>query len=160
MDEACFNQGPVGVPGDAESRKYAGGVYIDLDRSKLGASENLILHLTYLPLGPTHQRPDGQTYSPSESAIFRVNLVKNNQELINIQSTQQPRHLTYYGDENTPVIVQSLSVTAPPDGSVRQDQVLIPLAATDSSVNRIHIQRVSGSAILIDATLLRTSKAP
>ncbi len=154
LDDNCLGAGPVGTPGSDSSRKYIGGVYIDLDRSKLASDENVLLHLTYLPLGPGNQRPDGQPFSQSEQPMFRINLVKNPQTLSNIQSQSQPRGLGLFDDATTPTLVQSLSILGSPDLGVRQEQVLIPLS-TDAEISRIQIQRVSGSAVLIDLSLVR-----
>lgn len=154
FDQACIDQGPI-VSSDPEiSKLNAGGMYFDLDRGKLGPNENLILHLTYLPLGEMHKRPDGEKFTASESAVLKVHLIRNGQIEAALREVLQPRHIAYSDTDGYPQIVQSLAVLAPPTGSVHQDQIVVPISI-DSSIDRIRIERVSGSAILIDAAIYR-----
>jgi len=154
FDEQCVDQGPFAGTDAITSKQFAGGVYIDLDRTALGERENLALNLTYLPLGTKNQRPDGQLYSREESAYFKVHLLSTGESLSDLLSALQPRHLWYTNETDYPKIVHSIEVLAPPDGSPRTEQIILPLGL-DASIDRIRIERVSGSGILIDAALYR-----
>ncbi|MGK5083687.1 hypothetical protein WDW37_10320 [Bdellovibrionota bacterium FG-1] len=155
MDNACEKEGPIANGDPAINKLLAGGAYIDIDRNALGANENLLLTLTFLPLGTKNLRPDGQAFTHSESAVFKVHLIKTGQTADVLQSIQQPRHLAY-ADSITqyPEVAQSLSIIAPPTGQIMQEQVLIPLSM-DPGIDRIRIERYSGSGILLDASVFR-----
>lgn len=154
FDESCAEAGPI-ASGDASTSKLmAGGVYIDIDRSQLSDRENMILHLTYVPLGERNRKPSGVNYDTTEAALFKIHLQTTNLSADAIQAELQPRHLAYASDKVFPKTVETLSVLSPPTGSMRQDQILIPLSS-DPNIDRIRIERYSGSAILIDATLYR-----
>ncbi|MBC7690918.1 MAG: hypothetical protein H7222_04060 [Methylotenera sp.] len=154
QDEFCPGAGPAASPDPSTSKLFAGGAYLDIDRSQLGPHENLLLHLTYIPMGTQSQKPDGSLYSQAETAVLRVHLLKSGSTETAIRSGIQPRHLISADPAIHPKIVQTLHIVAPPTGSVRQDQIVIPLTA-DPNIDRIRIERVSGSAVLIDATLIR-----
>jgi hypothetical protein len=154
FDDQCFNQGPFSGGDALISKQYAGGANIDLDRSALGERENLLLNLTYLPLGTKNQRPDGQLFSKEETAFFRIHLISTSESESKLLSALQPRHLWYTNDNQYPKVVHTLDVLASESGTPRTDQIVIPLGV-DDSIDRIRIERVSGSAILIDAALFR-----
>jgi hypothetical protein len=154
FDDQCVNQGPFSGGDTQISKQYAGGVYLDIDREELGDRENLLLNLTYLPLGTENSKPDGQLFSQEETANFKVHLMSTGESLAKLQSALQPRHLWYTNDNQYPKIVHTIDVLAPPSGTPRTDQIVLPLGI-DSSIDRIRIERVSGSAILIDAALFR-----
>jgi hypothetical protein len=155
FDNACKNANPVLYADPELSKENAGGVYIDIDRGQLGPNENLLLNVTFLPLGSSNLKPDGMRLSDKESAVLEVHLIKTGQTQDALQTTQQPRYVRYADQQALfPEIVQRLSVLSPPTGEVRQEQILIPLS-TDPLIDRIRIQRRSGSAILIDASVFR-----
>jgi hypothetical protein len=154
FDDQCVGQGPFAGSDALTSKQFAGGAYIDVDRTVLGERENLLLNLTYLPMGTKNQRPDGQLYSREESAFFKIHLISTGETQSQLQAALQPRHLWYTSETEYPKIVNTIDVLAPPDGSPRTDQIVIPLGI-DSTIDRIRIERVSGSAILIDAALFR-----
>ena len=154
FDNSCANAGPI-LDGDPSVNKLlAGGAYIDLDRSQLAAGDNLLMNLTYLPLGITNQHPDGARFTAAESAQFKIHLVKTGRDLSFILAALQPRYYSYSDTHQFPQIVQTLSVLAPPTGEVRQEQIVLPISM-DPGIDRIRIERYSGSAILIDATVFR-----
>ena len=155
QDQFCAGAGPIVSSDPSISKLNAGGAYIDIDRSSLGPNENVILNLTYIPMGTTNLRPDGTTFSSAEIAVLKVHLINSGESAISIQSTFQPRYLKFSDTTQFPHVVEELQVLAPPTGAVRQDQLLIPLGI-DSSIDRIRVERVSGTAILIDATVVRT----
>jgi len=153
-DNSCINAGPIANPDPSVSRLLAGGAYIDIDRSQLGVNENLILNLTFIPLGTSNIDPNQSYLATSETAIFKVHLIKTGQSGDTIRQVQQPRYLTYSMASQFPEVVQDLAVLAPPTGQVRQEQVYIPLTM-DPGIDRIRIERYSGNAILIDASIYR-----
>ncbi len=159
FDSACAKQGPVNTTDSSISKLLAGGVYIDLDRSKMGTTENLVLNLTFIALGPDHRRPDGANYDPSEAAQLKIHLIRTGLSLDSIQAALQPRHLQYSSLDEYPQVVDTLAVLAPPASGLRQEQVILPISAS-STIDRIRIERYSGSAILIDASVFRTQPAP
>jgi hypothetical protein len=154
FDSSCIGSGPIDSPDPLQNKLYAGGVYFDIDRTQLGTYENLILNLTFLPLGPTNQSPTINTMTSADTAVFQVDLVTTGQSNSALEAVLQPRFLTYTDNNEFPTVVQTLSVLAPPTGQIRQEQMLIPLSV-NPSIDRIHIKRVSGSGILIDASLFR-----
>jgi hypothetical protein len=154
LDNSCADAGPIATSDPQVSKLLAGGAYIDIDRSKLGAGESVILNLTYIPFGKANQRPDGERFEANETAQLRVHLVRTGQAADSLRSVLQPRHLAYAATDQFPQVVQTLSVLAPANGEVRQDQLLIPLAI-DPGIDRIRIERYSGSAVLIDAGIYR-----
>jgi hypothetical protein len=154
FDQFCAKAGPV-ASNDAEvSKLLAGGVSIDIDRTQLGPNENLLLHLKYLPLGPAYQRPDGRAYGESESAVFRVHLMQTGQTEAQLRRVFQPRYFNYYDSQVFPKIVHTLSYLAPAGGGVREDQIVLPVSMS-SGIDRVRIERYSGSAVLIEATVHR-----
>lgn len=154
MDESCTDLGPIATTDPVISKAYAGGIYIDLDRSKLGPNENLLLTLTYIPLGDLNQKPYGASFDNSEEAQIRVHLVKTGLSKDSLQSIIQPRYFTYTNPDSYPEIVQTLSLTSLPTGSLRQDQLILPVSI-DPAIDRIRIERYLGSAIFIDVNIHR-----
>ena len=120
----------------------------------LGSKENLLLTLTYIPLGESNRQPSGEQFSSSQSAIFKIHLISTNLAEGALMQILQPRYLTFSDPSQFVKKVETLSIIAPPTGTVRQEQILLPISA-DSSIDRIRIERYSGSAILIDASIFR-----
>ena len=154
FDSACDGVGPIADPDPNISKLLAGGVYFDIDRTQLGVTENLLLNLTFLPLGQVNNSPNSAPLSSADEAVFRIHLVQTGQSQSTLQSALQPRYLEYTGNSSFPEIVQDLSVVTPPTGEPRTEQVVIPLSA-NSNIDRIRVERYSGTAILIDASLFR-----
>jgi len=155
-DTACVGAGPIASADPSISRLLAGGAYIDIDRTQLGTTENLILNLTFMPLGPTNIGPNQSYLTSDESAVFKIHLVRTGQSGDTIRTEAQPRYLTYASTTQYPEIVQNVAFISPPTGQIRQEQVLIPLSA-DPTIDRIRIERYSGNAILIEASVFRMS---
>jgi hypothetical protein len=153
FDAFCKKANPLSVDPEI-SRQNAGGAYLDIDRSQLQSDENLVLNLTFIPLGLLNQNPDGSPVSASESAVLEVNLVKTGLSEESVKSIPQPRYVEYADTGTYPHIVESLSVLSAPTGEIRQEQMLLPISI-DPNIDRIWIRRKTGSAILIDATLYR-----
>lgn len=154
LDFSCVGAGPIS--GDSETTKLlAGGIYFDIDRAQLGARENLLLNLKFLPLGPENTYPDGLTRFPvSESAFFKVHLINTGQPLDTLLRLLQPRHIFYADTGQFPVTVDTLSVIGPPTGQVTETQLVLPISL-NAGIDRIRVERYSGSAIFIDASLFR-----
>ncbi len=145
--------------GDSQGVQSVGGVYIDLDRTQLNPNENLLLNVTLLPLGPSNVDPVGDSIEASESAQFRVNLVRTSDTFDHLQRAPQPRAVLYSDPSSYPVLAYDLAILAPPTGQVRQEQILIPLSL-DPTADRIRIERVAGSGIILDAHLVRLNPNP
>jgi hypothetical protein len=154
FDHQCAKAGPIATTDPDVNKLLAGGAYIDLDRSALGPNENVLLSLTYLPLGPENQRPDGVKFGEKEKAVFRIHLSKTGLSAEAHRQVPQPRHMTFADAERYPQVVQALEVLSPRSGHVRQDQILLPISI-DRGIDRVRIERLSGSAILIDASVIR-----
>ncbi len=152
FDEACVNAGPIASNDPSVSKLLAGGVDIDLDRDKLGPNENILLQLTLMPLGDQNRSPDSTMFDEAEESAFRIHLMSTGKDEEILKQVYQPRYLTYTDDQAYPKLIDTLSVVSVPTGKIRQEQVLIPLSAFPE-VDRIRIERYSGSAILLETTL-------
>jgi hypothetical protein len=154
FDSACVSEGPLQSSDPTVNSLLAGGAYFDIDRTQLGALENLILNVTIFPLGSVNQSSSLGQITFSDDSLFRVHLIHTGQTGDAIRQVLQPRYISYADTAVYPETVQTLSILAPPTGQITQEQILIPLSA-DPGIDRIRIERYSGSAILIDASLFR-----
>ena len=154
FDNACIKAGPIVSSDDSVNKLLAGGVYFDIDRTQLGKDENLILNLTLLSLGNGVFGPNKVLMTTNDNTLFKVHLMRTGQSAESLLTVNQPRHQSYSDPDQFPKLVQSLSVLSPSPGQSQQEQIIIPLRA-DPSIDRIRIERYSGSAILIDASLFR-----
>lgn len=154
FDDQCANEGPIASADPSLNKLLAGGAYIDIDRTQLGANENLLLNITYLPMGTNNLNPDDTLVTTAETAVFRVHLIKTGQTQQQLEGALQPRYMGYSDTQEYPETVQSLSVMAPPSGQIAQEQVMVPITV-DPGIDRIRIERYSGSGILLDAAVYR-----
>lgn len=154
FDSSCINAGPIISSDQNINKAYAGGIYFDIDRNYLGTYENLLLHLTFFPLGPSNTDPTNQSMAISDSSNFNIHLIQTGKATSFLQGVLQPRYLFFANMNQYPKIVDTLSIIAPPTGQIRQEQIFIPLSI-NPNIDRIRIERVSGSGIIIDATLFR-----
>jgi hypothetical protein len=154
FDRSCYNAGPIYSPDNAVNKLLAGGAYFDIDRSQLGAHENLILNLTFIPLGTSNTGPDQNVLESDQSAVFKVHLIRVGESGDVIRQRPQPRNRIYASTEQYPKTAQDIAIIAPPTGQIRQEQIFIPLSI-DPAIDRIRIERYSGSGILLDASLYR-----
>jgi hypothetical protein len=157
FDHSCEKAGPIFSSDPAVNKLGAGGVYFDIDRSVMGEQENILLTITFIPLGPNNLQSSAgiaDALLGDDSALFRIHLVKTGSTGDDLRRVFQPRYLTYADTNAYPEVVKTLAILAPPTGEVRQEQILIPLAM-DPNIDRIRIERYSGSAVLIDASLYR-----
>jgi|GEM_PF-2341824 len=148
----CYGQGPIAS--GPQSALLSGGVYFDLDRSALGPNENLLLHITSIPLKYSNAAPASLTFSAADNALFNVHLMRTQLPPNSLASSLQPRFLTYSAQTVYPQIARKIAVFAPASGQIREEQILIPLSE-DPSIDRIRIEKYSGSAILVSASLYR-----
>jgi hypothetical protein len=154
QDQACVGSGPIQSEDPEVSKLLAGGVYLDLNRDELGPNENVLLHLTYIALSPQQISGSGAALASNDITHFKVHLVASGTSANEMQAAQQPRHLYYSDTERYLKIVDSIAVLSPADGAVRSEQFVLPVAS-DSRIDRIRVERHSGSAILIEAKLIR-----
>ncbi len=131
-----------------------GGVYLDLDRTQLSPTENLLLSVTLLPMGPSQSDPQGNALASSQSAYFRVTLVQTQQSQAQLISQTQPRALVYANTSSYPIRAYDIAVLAPPVGQIREEQILVPISM-DPNIDRIRIERISGSGMILNASLSR-----
>lgn len=161
FDNACLGAGPLVSIDPSITKKLIGGVYFDLDRSQLNATENLLLHLTFFPVGYHTQIPDAGNNSDvlinadmNDLPIIKIHLYRTGETLDTLQQIFQPRALTYADTTGYPLTVDSFLTLSAPYGQIREEQIFIPLAAYPS-VDRIRVERFSGSLIFISASLYR-----
>ncbi|MGZ3688346.1 MAG: hypothetical protein ACXVBW_08605, partial [Bdellovibrionota bacterium] len=154
FDNQCAKAGPIASPDPEINKLLAGGAYFDIDRTQLGPNENLLLNITYIPLGTNNQDPNSQQIPSDQTAFFKVHLVRTGQSGDQLRGITQPRYFSYNDQTAFPEIAQEIAILAPPTGQIRQDQVLLPISI-DPTIDRIRIERYAGSGILIDASLYR-----
>lgn len=154
LDKFCDRAGPISIGDPSINKLLAGGVYIDIDRDQLGDNENLLLTLTHLPLDYSGRYSDASYIGLSGAATFKVHLIKSGLSASEVRLAFQPRHLLFADTDRFPQIVQSLAVFAPPRGQIRQEQIIVPLGI-DAAIDRIRIERFSGTGILMEASVLR-----
>lgn len=157
FDQACIKQGTIQDSDPTVNKLYAGGVYIDLERDHLGERENLLLNLTIVPLSQENRAPSGAMLSTDDQAVFRVHLIEADQDVDVLRATNQPRHLAYTSERNYPKVLSSLTILTPQEGSMREEQIVIPLSSFPSA-DRIRIERESGSAVIVRATVYRMGR--
>jgi hypothetical protein len=154
QDQACVASGPIQSEDPEVNKLLAGGAYLDLNRDELGPNENVLLHLTYIALGPNQISGSGAALANNDVTHFKIHLVASGTSASEMQAAQQPRHLYYSDTERYLKIIDSIAVLSPADGAVRSEQFLLPISS-DSRIDRVRIERYSGSAILIEAKLIR-----
>jgi hypothetical protein len=154
MDHACAGLGPSASKDFKQNKLRAGGVDIDINRSVLQEGESLLLNLTFYALGPDQRKPDGQFFQQNETPIFEIHLINSQGSSSRATSVAQPRHLFYSDSQEYPRVVHKLSVFSPVHPGIQQEQVIIPLGI-DPNIDRIRIERYSGSSILVEATVHR-----
>ena len=149
----CSGQGPIASGPDTSY--LSGGVYFDIDRTQLGTNENLLLHLTSIPLNYASTPPASiPSFSASDNALFNIHLISTGLTASALEQSLQPRFLTYSSETAYPQVAKKISTLAPATGQIREEQILIPLAA-DPTIDRIRVEKYSGSAILVSAALYR-----
>jgi hypothetical protein len=151
-DEWCIRQGPIISPSEELTKSRIGGVNIDLDRTQLGASEDLLMVLTYHALDQNASWPSA--HASFDRTILEVNLVTTQLSLDLLLGSKQPRPWSDHGNTEMPVQISRLVQLEDPFGSLRSESVVIPLSQ-NALVDRIRIERVRGSFHLYQVDLYR-----
>jgi hypothetical protein len=151
-DDWCVRQGPIISPTEDLTKARVGGVNIDLNRSELGASEDLLMVLTYHALDQNASWPDA--HGTADRTILEVNLVTTSLSLELLLGAKQPRPWSDHGNPEMPVQISRLVRLEDPFGSLRSESIVIPLSQ-NALVDRIRIERVRGSFHLYQVDLYR-----
>jgi hypothetical protein len=152
-DDWCANQGPIRNYDTETSKAYVGGVSIDLDRTQLGANEDLLMLVTY----HSYKQDAGTWPGPqlaNDRTILKVNLVATLSSFESLIGIKQPRAWSYYQASQAPVLIKEIATLEDPYGSLRTEQVYIPLSQ-NALVDRIRLDRVRGSYHLFQIDLYR-----
>jgi hypothetical protein len=155
-DSFCSFQGPI-ISNDPETTKsFVGGVNIDVDRDELGEAEDLLMVITYHSLNANSTAatnwPAAQT--AVDHTVLKINLVQTQMDLSSLWAVKQPRAWSYYPVSSFPVLWDTVATLEDPWGSLRSEQVLIPLSKS-ADMDRIRIERVRGSYLLFQVDLYR-----
>lgn len=155
-DDWCSGQGPI-LSSDPETTKsYVGGVSIDLERTELGANEDLLMVVTYHALGANYSAsgvwPGVQT--SADKTMLRVSLGTTNLDLSTLLSLRQPRVWSTYQNSSFPVVWQEVAAFEDDLGGLRSEQVILPLSKS-VAIDRVRVERVRGSFHLYQIDLYR-----
>jgi hypothetical protein len=159
-DDWCAGQGPI-LSSDPETTKsYVGGVSIDLERTELGANEDLLMVLTYhalsanyvAPAGPTNLWPGRQL--AQDKTVLRVSLGATALDLSTLLSIRQPRVWSTYQNFSFPVYWQEVARFEDDFGGLRSEQVILPLSK-NIAIDRVRVERERGSFHLYQIDLYR-----
>ena len=172
-DAWCTSQGPTVSPDPEVTKAGVGGVSIDLDRSQLGNNEDLLMVITYHALNensgvsnwPAVNALDKDTglalapakitaHGSNDRTILKVNLIGTQQSLETLLQVPQPRVWTYANTTNYPIYIKEIATLEDPFGSLRTEQVYIPLSQ-NALIDRIRIERARGSYHLFQIDLYR-----
>ena len=151
-DDFCTGQGPVQSADPETSKSGVGGINIDLDRSQLGATEDLVMMVTYHSLNANASWPGPQL--ANDTTILQVNLVGTGQTLASLIGITQPRSWAYANFTQYPIYLKQIATLEDPFGSLRTEQVYLPISQ-NGLIDRIRIDRVRGSYHLFQIDLYR-----
>ena len=151
-DDWCNAQGPVLNEGVEASKTYVGGVSIDIDRSRLGAAEDLLMMVTYHALNANAQWPGVQTVS--DTTLLEVSLVGTTLGLDLLLGARQPRPWSDYQSNQVPVFHKKLATLQDPFGTLRTEQIYLPLSE-NPLIDRVRLDRLRGSYHLYQIDLYR-----
>ena len=167
-DDWCSQQGPIKGPDPVQTKSYVGGVSVDLDRTYLGANEDLIMNITYHAYGNTSDLATPLAGSAQwmgnqlqqDHTILEVDMVGTNSSLATLMGVKQPRSNTYYGNVSFPIYVKKIATLEDPFGSLRTEQIYLPISQ-NPLIDRIRIERIRGSYHLIQIDIYRLgNRAP
>ncbi len=149
----CEGVGPV----VNQSYDYAGGIDIDLDRTFIGENEEILFQLTYFPMSRRNNRVlTGSKGPPNRSegelSKLSIHLINIEDFTSSIQSAHQPRYFNYFESSRYPKIAKTYSALSTPRGYPIEKQFVIS-SAMSTKFNRIRIERIQGSAILVSAAI-------
>jgi hypothetical protein len=167
-DDFCAYQGPQASPDVEVTKALVGGVNIDLDRTKLGSNEDLLMVLTYHAMGefdtdsswPASVAIDGNGVIPgtpstsSDHTVLKVHLMATAQALDQLIAATQPRSQYYSDSYFYPIYLREIATLEDQFGGLRSEQVYIPLSQ-NILVDRIRIERNRGSFHLFQVDLYR-----
>ena len=151
-DDYCAGQGPILSANTDTTKTNVGGVNIDIDRTQLGASEDLLMNITYEAYNQNAAWPGPQ--SVQDETILEVNLVGTTLTLENLLGVKQPRAWNDYASGAIPVYFKHIATLRDPLGSLRTEQIYIPLSG-NSLIDRIRVERIRGSYHLYQVDLYR-----
>ena len=156
-DAWCAGQGKYRLEPDPEATKsYVGGVNIDLDRSALGPSEDLLMNITYQAFvgGDSWPYSSPNTMDAMDATQLQVNLIGTQLGLEILLNARQPRSWMDDADSQMPIYMKTIATLRDPFSGLRTEQVLIPLSQ-NGLIDRIRIERVRGSFQLYQIDLYR-----
>jgi hypothetical protein len=155
-DDFCSGQGPILSSNVNTTRTYVGGVNIDLDRTKLGAAEDLLMQVTYQSFNASAQWPSviANPNTASDETILEVNLIGTSLRLDLLLGAKQPRAWSDFANSSMPTYLKKIAELRDPVGSLRTEQVYIPLS-DNALIDRIRVERVRGSYHLFQIDLYR-----
>ena len=151
-DDWCSGQGPVVSPNEATTKSYVGGVNIDLDRTQLGTSEDLLMTVTYQALNANASWPGVQGLN--DETIMDVNLVGTGRGLSILLAGRQPSSTADFGDSTLVTYAKNIATLRDPFSSLRTEQIYISLSQ-NALIDRIRLERVRGSFQLYQIDLYR-----
>ncbi len=161
-DYHCAGQGKISSPQIDVTKAYVGGVDVDIDRTQLGAHENLLMVLTYHSMGAEYADPNSMplpadiavNYTPNDDeTILRVKLQATGMSYAQLISALQPRS-RFYSAAPITTVMPDIATFRDPYRGLRSEFIEIPLSA-DSTIDRIRIERIRGSFILYQMDLYR-----
>ncbi len=167
-DDFCAYQGPQTSPDVEVTKSLVGGVNIDLDRTKIGSNEDLLMVITYHAMGefdtdsswPASVAIDangvvpGTHSSSSDHTVLKVHLMASAEGLEQLLAATQPRSQYYSDSYFFPVYLREVATLEDQFGGLRSEQVYIPLSQ-NILVDRIRIERNRGSFHLFQVDLYR-----
>ena len=160
-DDWCSEQGPLKGPDPEQTKSYVGGVSIDLDRTYLGANEDLLMNITYhaygtvsaaVPLTPSANWMGNQL--TNDHTVLEVDLIGTASALTTLMGVKQPRSNTYYSSPSYPIYIKKIATFDDPYGSLRTEQVYLPISQ-NPLVDRVRIERIRGSYHLMQIDIYR-----
>lgn len=151
-DDWCTGQGPLVGPGPDASKAYVGGVNLDIDRTQLGTSEDLLMLVTYQALNANAAWPSVQ--GTNDETILNVKLIGTSLGLDILLGARQPLSSSDYANPNYVIYTKELATLRDPFASLRTEQVYIPLSE-NALIDRIRLERVRGSFELYQIDLYR-----
>ncbi len=158
-DDWCSYQGPIIDPDVDMTKSHVGGANIDIDRTQLGAAEDLLLNITYHAFNNDYYPSEWPTLNDAATPIdhhtvLKVQMIGTGQSLDSLLGVKQPRAWAYYESTSYPVYAKDISTFDDPYSGLRTEQVYVPLSKYPL-VDRIRIERVRGTYILYEIDVYR-----
>ncbi len=163
-DSPCIGQGPILTGDSSVSKQLVGAIYVDIDRSEFGTSENLLINLRMLPFDTNTKLPgwfnsgtpftrndDRDQASGQDQAVIRVQLLNSfAKTAAEIESLPQPRFHNFIA--GTPILGEQFVYVSGGSGQITEKQVFVPLTSNES-IDLIKIERVQGSVKFYELTV-------